>query len=64
MNGTIAFTTAEDGSKENATCYLSGDNKCYPSAETFTWAEPDLACPGEHLHLALEPPLEPVPLEF
>jgi hypothetical protein len=36
MNETIAFTTAEDGSSANATCHPSGDNTCYPSAETLS----------------------------
>jgi hypothetical protein len=36
MSETIAFTTAEDESNANATCYPSGDNRCYPSAETFS----------------------------
>jgi hypothetical protein len=36
MNETIAFMTAEAALNVNATCYPSGDNKCYPSAETFS----------------------------
>ena len=35
MSVTAAFMIAEDEWNETAICYPSGDNTCYPSAETF-----------------------------